>query len=95
LDDASEYARRVSTILSKKTDTEYGSTGLTLVDTEGVITQSRRLVKRALGHVPRRTETVQGLSLGGDRWAQRSLQPACQSTFRFASECRTILGANP
>jgi hypothetical protein len=52
LDNASEYAQRASSILSKKTAAEYGSGGLTLRETERVLTQTRRFLKWALASLP-------------------------------------------
>lgn len=53
LDNAAEYAQRVSTVLGKKSDAEYGSAGLTLRDTGRIVSQSRRFIRWALGHLPR------------------------------------------
>jgi hypothetical protein len=52
LDNASEYAQRASSVLSKKTAAEYGSVGLTLRETERVLTQTRRFLKWALASLP-------------------------------------------
>lgn len=52
LDPASEHAQRVSSILSRKSEAEYGSSGPTLRDTDRVVTQARRFLKGAFTHLP-------------------------------------------
>jgi hypothetical protein len=52
VDAAALQARRLASILARKTDAEYGSSSLSSRESESLVLQARRFVSWALGHLP-------------------------------------------
>lgn len=53
LDESGAYARRLASILGKKTEAEYGASGVTVREAAAVVLQSRRFRQWALAQLPR------------------------------------------